>query len=280
VLSSLPLEKSTQEISTNGSYSVLVDQSRAYHKSHYVTCYKPFAEKVKTMVLGVKETHKIFHILNEISFNVRSEESADLLNDFVSRIDAKNINKNKYINEVYDRYITARAFDKAAMLGRELGVKIVLPEEFHKNDNHHKVLSIKSLNQINLETFDLEGRDVIIAVVSKHCSLSLRFLHWLEKIEKDEYLKEHLVMFLPQSEKLNQDNNEFFLTNEKNFSSSYIYALDGWPELSYVGTPTIYFFKGGALLRQIVGWPENGRENEFNGALDSLKNKSEMPIWH
>jgi len=36
--------------------------------------------------------------------------------------------------------------------------------------------------------------------------------------------------------------------------------ISDWPEISYWGTPSFYFFKDGALIRKVVGWRRDEEE--------------------
>lgn len=45
------------------------------------------------------------------------------------------------------------------------------------------------------------------------------------------------------------------------------YKRDEWTMLDSWATPTFYFFKQGALIVKVVGWPKGGRNNELRAAL-------------
>ncbi|MFC4700518.1 hypothetical protein ACFO4O_10135 [Glaciecola siphonariae] len=259
----------------------LVNHRSLFMAQLFKKCVKQFYLSRVDSFWSPENAHLFFSIINKISFYSIELEHLVLFEHFVSNLSKGNPNRERYALALSERYIAAWRFEdvKRIMTTFELDTKADIPAisksdaAIARSPNERLLLSIETPNKLVEEKFDLSKNDIQIVIVgSPFCSPSERFARWIEyEALVDGDILASTVWITRQNGELRlgerlQSNNSY-----KRHSYRFIYSKEHWPEIEYWNTPTILIYRKGILIEQIVGWPEEGRKDEFLQAISFAK---------
>lgn len=111
----------------------------------------------------------------------------------------------------------------------------------------------------------------VVVISQTFCHFSQ---HAIADIQADEALRKrlagHIKWLAPQSRGFYPDELADWNRTHPLFPMTVAYDFAEWPSIDSWGTPTFYFFRDGALIRKVEGWPKEGRKNELKEALDAV----------
>ncbi|MDE1463090.1 hypothetical protein [Spartinivicinus poritis] len=224
--------------------------------------------------LSTQELHKVYKSIHTIAFYTSNIAHVNYMEAVLDEAIKRGEKNKSQLNEMYRAYVQIRQFKQANQLKKQ-----------HPDTDLSQLPTIKGneVEERSLLFIEQDGKVLaqkpyifsqgaqIIVISSPICGSSRAYLSWLQtKPELLSVFESYSTWIMPVTGRLYID--EVVESNKKNASikMAYTYKESDWPEISYWGTPTFYFYLDGKLRQQIVGWPKEGREKELKQALKDI----------
>lgn len=114
-----------------------------------------------------------------------------------------------------------------------------------------------------------ETQKAIIFIGHPLCHFSQNFVSWLEGRE-DDFFKNVLFISIARARSLRDLELAYGYNLNHKRPFNLVLNADNWSPITTWETPSFYFFYGGEVVDQVVGWNKN-KKGEFIEALDKLK---------
>lgn len=135
---------------------------------------------------------------------------------------------------------------------------------------HHSVLVVTDAF-LPVKAVDIARGPRVVVVAHPLCHFTQAAMHAIGGNPRlKELMRKNTVWIAPPDR--NMDFTAFSDWNDKHPEApiSIAYSYSTWPELDEWGTPTFYFFKDGALIDTVVGWPRGGRMGALQAGLAKI----------
>lgn len=254
---------------------LLVDDKRNLYSQLYESCISVHLTTDLTKSLNSAELHRLYLAIYTVAFYTNNPNHLKYLRLILSEKTSRGENVDGFLQNLFRRYVSSRQFKLAANLTQKYP-KVKFPNLPHIGVDHSiKGRSLLHLNnsgtKLKHKPFVLQDGGHVVVVSSAICNPSKRFFNWLDsKVKLKNIFSTHSTWITPAM-------SDFYLNqtiehNAKNpsFEMKYSYSEVDWAEISYWGTPTLYFYKDGLLISQLVGWPKEGREEELKTHLKGI----------
>lgn len=240
----------------------------------YHSCVQPQLSSFDLDKLTEQQTDTLFEALKRINFYTPRTD----ITDFLLRILNQKTNKQKSatynyklrVADIYRAMVNLRQFKQAKQLAAQYP-EVELPAlPKHISSMSYSInKTLLNLNesgqQLHKVKFAPEYDNYVVIVSSPNCFASNRFIDWLFQAQNAELTSQIInklhfvtppsdILFSQRLTKLNQQYAQLDMQTA--------FAKADWPEINYWGTPTMYFYENGELVRQIVGWPKDERAQE------------------
>lgn len=115
---------------------------------------------------------------------------------------------------------------------------------------------------------DLHQPAMVVIVSHPLCHFSQDAMR---DIQNDPLLREvlgaHARWLAPPDGRINFDIVQQWNREHPGWNTTLTFRRDEWPMIDSWNTPTFYFFKNGAVIAKVEGWPREGRRSELIAAL-------------
>ncbi|MCX4026412.1 hypothetical protein H0A36_24385 [Endozoicomonas sp. SM1973] len=224
--------------------------------------------------LSIQELYKHYKNIHTIAFYTSNVTHVNYMQTVLDETIKRGEKNKSQLSEMYRAYVQTRQFTQANRLKKQypdIGLSR-LPTIKGNEGGGRSLLFIEQDGKILVQkSFDFSQGAQIVVISSPICGPSRRYLSWLQtKREILSVFNNHSTWIMPVTGQLYID--EVVESNKKNapIKMAYTYKESDWPEITYWGTPTFYFYLDGKLKQQIVGWPREGREKELKQALKDI----------
>jgi len=157
----------------------------------------------------------------------------------------------KIYKKIFEIAILLRDSDFANDVKRNHNFYNEIPPKLHEAEKRN--LLINNIGTRQWVGFDFPKGGHIIVVANDFCSFSKRFLNFVHSNDLIENsMKKNSTWISP----VDFDLEEGALIKD-------IYNVSDWPEIESWETPSIYFFHDGKLVSKIIGWPNEGKVDDF-----------------
>lgn len=223
--------------------------------------------------LSTTDKDVLYQLMNKITFYSQNHNMLSFITRLLEDLPSEDINKKRYAETLYSRYIANWMFAEA----QELKTKF----ELNRVDYVFKLSgSLEGSRQVItpfLESGELQEKNElfsgshIVVVGSPFCQPSERFSVWLkDKPKLNKIMDKYSTWITRQNGDLRLNEVLEYNYKSDHHPYSFVYKKEQWPEITYWGTPTFYFFEQNSLVKQIVGWPKEGREVQLREALAAI----------
>lgn len=261
-----------QEEWLDNGHSKISDPRAKKFKHIFENCIKPNYPLAKIKQLSIQDKHKLYMLMSKITFYIQDRGMLDFTSMLLSNI-PDDVNISKYALTLYERYVANWMLFEA----KELTIIYGLEHTDYsfklsgESDGNRQVIRPLIDNGQVLEKSNLLSTAHIIVVGSPFCQPSERFSVWLEnRLELKSIMVKHSTWITSQKGDLRLNEVVGHNSQPNNLPYYYVYQKHQWPEIDYWATPTIYFYNKNKLVRQLVGWPDEGREEQLREALSAI----------
>lgn len=177
--------------------------------------------------------------------------------------DAKNSNKKN--EKLLDIAILFRDSSFALLIKGKSKIDREIPPKLYENLTRSILVTKDGVRQ--WKQFDFPKGGHIVVVANEFCHFSQYFMDYLQSEDYiNQSLNEKITWISPVDMQLESGN----LIKD-------IYSTSEWKEIDEWETPSIYFFYNGQLLSKIIGWPKDGKRDEFVANLAKIGINTEAP---
>ncbi len=251
------------DISAEG---ILADGRLSKLEHLFLHCIKPLFTPAMLSELGENELHKVMLTMQKILFYNKHAAPEELYLELVRKIPDSNKSKQHYITYLLEHHLLKANVSELEQLEQEFSIRVEKPEIKNLNNKHNANLIRANPDGSLLFIYkDTSKGANILFIGSSQCAFSRNMANWLigQKTPTD------IIWITKQVSRLDTR-----LLNEyrENSGIAYdvVYNSTLWPQIRYWGTPTVYFMLDGKVMYQVVGWPDTGREEEFNIGLGKI----------
>jgi len=252
----------------------VTDLRAKHHDSFYRQCLNKQLNNIKIEALSTDDIKQLAFITSDNSFYVNDFSTTLAFKKVIEEMVKRELDVTNYLNDLVSRYVKHRKFDLANRIIAQynLADQDLLPVIKNSTQGNRTLLTIDSTHKIfNQHDFYFRKGAQIVVVSSPMCNPSKRFLTWLNNNAKlRKVFEQHSTWINPASSYLHLDMIESRNAINTNIPLHYVNKEIDWPEIKYWGTPTFYFYQDGLRVKQLVGWPKEGREDELISILENL----------
>ncbi|MEP1448828.1 MAG: hypothetical protein ABJK37_22175 [Paraglaciecola sp.] len=223
--------------------------------------------------LSTNDKDVLYQLMHKITFYSQNDSMLSFITRLLKELPSEDLNKKRYAETLYSRYIANWMFAEA----QELKTKFELDRDDYVFKLSGNLEGSRQVITPFLESGKLQEKNEllserhVVVVGSLFCQPSERFSEWLKgKPELRKIMAKHSTWITRQNGdlRLNEVLEYNYISDHQPYS--FVYKKDQWSEITYWGTPTFYFFEQNSLVRQIVGWPKEGREVQLREALAAI----------
>lgn len=264
---------SVQEKLLENSQTVVADIRARKFAALFETCIETDFTDATLKKLSINDKDVLYQLMNKITFYSQNDSMLSFITRLLEDLPSEDLSKKRYAETLYSRYIANWMFVEA----QELKTKFELDSAdylFKLSGNlegsRQVIIPFLEIGKLQEKKALFSGSHVIV-VGSPFCQPSERFSVWLkDKPELNKIMDKHSTWITRQNGdlRLNEVLEHNSISDHQPYS--FVYKKDQWPEITYWGTPTLYFFEQNSLVRQIVGWPKEGREVQLREALAAI----------
>lgn len=277
--STLKIESEYKEHTISiGDESAVVKQKYLAFYTFHQSCLNKYLEKSALKEHNNEDLQKLFSIINKIDFYSPNQELDELLFKIINIKKSRGEKLHNHLNDLHRAYIKSRDFERASTLEKthpNLQFSNVLPVVLKDiTQKHNSIFKLSSdNNELISGNVEFPTGDYLVIISSPICSPSNRFINWLnapENIEFRNIITKNALFLTPPASSLFL--NEWVDVNASLKPNHMVLATSkmDWQEIPLWDTPTFYFYKDGKLIKQIIGWPEEGRIDELEAGLITL----------
>lgn len=172
----------------------------------------------------------------------------------------------------FRRFDEAKAFRQAHPQQGLPAAPPIIPLSSPTGDNVRTVLRfVNHGSALRRETVDLHSSPVVIVVGHPGCHFSRDAVAAIASDPELAKAMSTAAIWLT-SPSTSLTDGAVVVWNRENAAYAYRYveSKGDWPEINYWGTPTFYFMNDGALVKKVVGWPEDGRKQELRAGFRAI----------
>lgn len=265
------IEAQSSEQSSDSGF--LVDSSTSDYKELFEQCLDGRINKTLLLSFSAKQQQRLEQALSHLLLSLDDRISRYL----VMLLEAKKAqarNSEDLLQTLYHSYIFTRQLDKASTLAQQYPNTVFsyMPPVLNISDGKRTLFELdKDQLSIEQQSFDFPKGGHLIVVGSPICGPCKMALSWFKaKPQLLKVLTQHSTWIMPVF-------GEFYFDEMKENHNAYApirmkYAVkeSQWPEITYWGTPSFYFYLDGKVVKQVVGWPKQGREKEIRIGLKQI----------
>jgi len=262
------------KIELQQTYYAISDPRNVNLRKLFYDYIKPNFNRAKLIELSEPELHKLFMIISKLSFYTQEDDILNFFNLLLKQVSSENLSLVTYARTLRSRYVANWMFSEALELESEynlLGESSLIELEGEVTKARQVVIPSLSKGKLrNVDNFNHASHVVIVG--SPFCTPSERFTNWLNKNQElKKVIVENSVWITKQNGDLRIKETILYNSTNDNVPYSFVYKEAQWPSVTYWGTPTLYFFdENNNLVRQVVGWPREGREKSLLEALSAI----------
>lgn len=247
----------------------LLDATAELHGELYEKCLSKGITSNYLASLSSKELHQLYVSLYTISFYTNKSEIIERVLHVLKEKIKREEHVDNLIIKLHGLYIGARQFEHASQLVKQhpdilfpLTPKIIID---NTNNKQRTLLEFRGGAELVRENYDIANKKQIIVVTNPLCNPSKRFKKWLDENKNiNNIFKNQSTWVVPVSSRL------YLKEVAEDTSLNIIFNSNEWPEITYWGTPTFYFYDKGKLQGQLVGWPQQTNETKLIEKLKQL----------
>ncbi|MBU2704746.1 hypothetical protein KCM76_02065 [Zooshikella marina] len=224
--------------------------------------------------LNNKALDSLFRSMISIVFYTENKNHVDYMRSvFDEKLKRGDRNKDA-IERMHSAYISVRQFEQARQLEytfSDIGLPITPSIELLETHERTLLRLADNGKKLVQETFSFPKGGYVVVISSPMCGFSRRFMEWLrQQPSLFNIFAKHSIWITPVDGYFNIE--EMLKSNRRNkpIHIKYTYSSTDWPEITYWGTPTLYFYNNGELKKQIIGWPKEGRGQEVLTGLKEI----------
>lgn len=244
------------------------------------SCFNDYVETLDLKKLSSVQLHKLSLMINRVNFYTPNPFLIEKLVEILALKQSKGENVELQLSKVYDSYIKLRLFSKAKAFAKQYpDVDFsTLPQEIElldkaatKSTYELQVSNIK--NKLIQVEFEPNPHHQIVIISSPMCNPSNRFIDWLHQPQNAQIQKlivSNTLFMTPPAPSLYSNSLDQLNLQYPEVNMQLGHSKSDWPEIQYWATPTMYFYKEGQLVHQLIGWPPEGREQELTAALTEI----------
>jgi hypothetical protein len=245
----------------------------------YAERVRPFQSSEKLATLSRRDLDAALRAASSMAYyDPTPERVVDLRMDF-AEVERRGKATPDQIMAVYEALYQARQFSEMAAF-KNAHADADLPAPIASTAPidlaaRHTVLIVDDAHTVTPRAASLERGVNIVVISNPGC----HFTQWaIEAIEQDPNMKAlfaaHSTWVAPPDR--NIDLAPFVAWSEKHPEAKIGLAGSevGWPEVDVWQTPVFLYFKNGALVDEVVGWPREGNAAAVKAAWAKICNKS------
>lgn len=232
--------------------------------------------------LSDKDLHRLYLSLNTIFFYTMEPHHLEKVIPLINEKKKRKEDITAYMSKLYESYLKTRQFRLARQLAKQHPdiIEDRIPNIIYSKPTSRSLFSPNSNQSLVQNAFEFSDNAEIIVISSAMCGPSKRFKTWLNSNPKMLNLfSKKSTWIIPQTAPLYVKQMLDYNINNSSLNMSFVDKEANWPEIKYWGTPTLYFYYNGKLLKQLVGWPREGREKELIAALDLIGLSISDPLF-
>ncbi|MBI1365380.1 MAG: hypothetical protein GC153_05425 [Alphaproteobacteria bacterium] len=175
---------------------------------------------------------------------------------------------DKTVTDMHEFYVSERMFDAAAALRRKFpDVPLKAPPpivDAHDVSEGRAVLAFADGGaKLVRERIDLSKGSHVVVIGHPKCHFTQNAVAAISADpELSKAMAAHAIWLTGIDGSLTDEAFPEWNRAHPQYAYRIVEWRSDWPEINYWGTPTFYFFKGGHLVRKIVGWPPHPDADE------------------
>ncbi|MEM9102136.1 MAG: hypothetical protein AAGB12_07415 [Pseudomonadota bacterium] len=218
--------------------------------------------------LHVEQLQQIFSLIDSVIFYAKNPAVIPMYTKVLNEKKTRGEDIDHAIINLFRNYTLLR-LDKEALALKSayptlLKEKSVTTIKRSKSPGK-KLLYFPENQDILIEkAFQLPQGKHIVVINSLKCNGSKNFIQWVSaKPEMLAFFKNHSTWIMHQSRNLDVQALKDFNKTHPEIYSYHINSESDWPEIPFWGTPTFYLFDKGKMIKQLIGWPPEGKEQQL-----------------